>query len=44
MDFQEVGSEGMDWIYLAGDGLRVAGACECFFELWGSITCGKFVD
>jgi hypothetical protein len=34
----------MDWFYLAWDRLQVVGACECFFELLGSIKCGKFVD
>ena len=33
MVFQEVGSGGMDWIYLAQDGLQAVDACECFFFL-----------
>jgi hypothetical protein len=40
IDLEEVGWEGMDWIYLA----QVAGACECGNEPLGSIKCGEFLD
>ena len=39
MDLQEVGREGMDWIYLTQG--QVAGACECGNETLSSINVWK---
>jgi hypothetical protein len=40
MDFQEVGSGDMDWIWQR----KVTGNCECGNEPSGSIKFGKFLD
>ena len=42
MDLQEVGCEGMDWIYLTQG--QVAGACECGNETSDSIKYERFLD
>jgi len=42
MDLQEVGCEGMDWIYLTQG--QVAGTFECDNEPSVSIKCGEFLD
>ena len=42
MDLQEVGCEGLDWIYLTPG--QVAGACECGNETSDSIKCWRFLD
>jgi hypothetical protein len=44
MDFQEVGSGGMDWIELALNRDRWRGTCECDSEPSGAIKCGEFLD
>jgi hypothetical protein len=44
MDLQEVGRGCEDWIGLAKDRDRGAGACECGEEALGSIKRGEFLD
>ena len=44
MDLQEVGRGCGDWMELAEDRDRSAGACEYGDELLGSIKCGEFLD
>jgi len=44
LDLQEVGWGGMDWIDLAQDRDRGAGACECGNEPSCSIKCREFLD
>ena len=44
MDLQEVGRGFGDWMELAQDRDRIAGACEYGDELSGSLKCGEFLD
>ena len=44
MDLEEVGRGCGDWMSLAVDREKVAGACDYGNELSGSIKCGEFLD
>ena len=44
MDLREVGGGCGDWMELAQDRDRLAGACEYGNELSGSLKCGEFLD
>jgi hypothetical protein len=44
MDLQEVGMGCGDWIELAQDRDRLAGACVYGDEFSSSIKCGEFLD
>jgi len=44
MDLQEMGSGGMDWIYLAKDRDRGQALVNAVMNLRGSTKCGEFLD